>query len=221
MRKSDLQKAEEFLLKVFSEVEPGHDLAHARRVCSNAKAIFKKYKRVDKKVVELSALLHDVIDEKLFDDLNKQKKTLLCFLDSLNLTAEQKEHIILIIDNLSFGKSLDNRRNIDSLEYKIVQDADLLDAIGAIGIARAFSFGGAKKRKFYDPKIKPQKFNNQKQYRKSQASANSATINHFYEKLLLLKDRMYTSAAKQIAKKRHKFMEKFLEEFIAEWEGKK
>lgn len=205
----------DFVKNEFKNAESGHDWWHVYRVWNMAKNLANYYKNADILVTELAALLHDVADEK-FDNYEENKIELENYIHSLDILKTQKEDILHIIQKLSFKKSIGASVE-KSIEFQIVQDADRLDAIGAIGIARAFSFGGFKGREMYNPDIKPNSYTNSKDYQNS----HSPTINHFYEKLFLLKDLMNTPEAKQMAEKRHRFMEKYLNQFYDEWEGKK
>ncbi len=212
--KEIIKKTEDFVKTKLRGVDGSHDWWHAVRVRNMAMRLSKN-EQVDIIVIELSALLHDIADEKLNDgDEQKGLKILEKFLDGINLPQQQKNHIFYIIKNISFRNFAKNL-NKKSLEFMIVQDADRLDAIGAIGIARTFSYGGGKKRELFNPDIKPVSNINKDEYKKH----ISPTINHFYEKLLLLKDMMNTHKARQIAEHRHKCMEIFLDEFFNEWNG--
>ena len=211
-----ITKTENFVKTKLKDIDGSHDWWHAVRVRNLALKLAENEK-VDTLVVELSALLHDIADEKLYNgDEQKGLKILEDYLNSIDLTDQQRNHIFYIIKNISFRNSGENSKQ-KTLEFMIVQDADRLDAIGAIGIARTFSYGGSKNRELFNPMVKPNTGFNKEEYKKR----NSPTINHFYEKLLLLKDLMNTVKAKQIAEHRHKFMEIFLEEFFEEWEGRK
>ncbi len=190
-------------------VDPGHDYWHVKRVVNNALTICKR-EGGDELVIHIAALLHDTADAKFFDEQTALNEILL-FLQSLEWDANRSMHVIKIITHLSFSKSLEGD-GFDSLEFRIVQDADRLDAMGAIGIARAFSYGALKNRVFFDPEQKPQLFTSTSDYRKSEAP----TINHFYEKLLLLKDKMKTATGKEMAEERHVFMEAYLKQFFKE-----
>ncbi len=206
----------EFVKQKLANAEGAHDWWHIYRVWKLAKYI-AKHEKVDMLTVELGALLHDIADFK-FHNGNERigPKIARDFLTSLGLDDSIINHVAKIIENVSF-KGEAHIQPFKSPELDVVQDADRLDAIGAIGIARAFAFGGYKKNPLYDPRIKPKKNMTKEEYIKN----NPPTINHFYEKLLLLKDRMNTKTGKKLALHRHKFMELFLEEFFAEWEGKK
>jgi uncharacterized protein len=167
-------------------------------------------------VCELGALLHDIADSKFhYGDETIGPKTARDFLEKENVPEEIIDHVIAIIENISF-KGGNFEKKFHSIELDIVQDADRLDAIGAIGIARCFNYGGFKNRTLYSPEIQPNLNMTKDEYK----NADSPTINHFYEKLLLLKDKMNTETGRQIAEQRHLFTEQFLEQFYSEWEGK-
>ena len=194
----------------------GHDWWHILRVYNNALDIAEKEKDCDIFVIELAALLHDIADWKFHDgNLDKGSEISETFLTELNVPKETTTHISEIIKNISF-KGANVKNTITTKEGMIVQDADRLDAIGAIGIGRAFAYGGFMKREMYNPDIPYEVHNTFEEYK----SKNGSTINHFYEKLLLLKDKMNTKTGKEKAQKRHEFMLTFLEEFYSEWEGK-
>ncbi|MCF6351312.1 MAG: HD domain-containing protein [Flavobacteriaceae bacterium] len=206
-----------FVKKELQYAEGGHDWFHIERVYKNALLILE-VEKANSTVVKLAALLHDIADSKFYDgDESIGPKKAKMFLEKENVKPVTIKHVIQIIKNISYRKSLDNAPLFNSKEFQIVQDADRLDAIGAIGIARAFNYGGFKNRQLYNPKIKPQINQNKETYKKSKAP----TINHFYEKLLLLKDKMNTETGKLIAKKRHQFMQDYLTQFYDEWNGKK
>lgn len=211
-----ISKTITFVKQQLANAEGGHDWFHIERVYKNALLIAREEK-CDLQIVQLAALLHDIADSKFHNgDETIGPETARNFLESKNIAPETISHIINIIENISFkGGNFD--KNFHSVELDIVQDADRLDAIGAIGIARAFNYGGFKNRALYDPKIAPNTNMSVEEYKRSQAP----TINHFYEKLLLLKDKMNTQTGKQIAQQRHQFMENFLSQFYAEWEGEK
>lgn len=189
--------------------DAGHDWWHIRRVLVNARKI-QKAEGGNLEIVELAVLLHDVADPKFFDEdvmLGEIRKKLI----SEKVEEDTVHHVMQIIRNLSFSKQW-SAESFDSTEFRIVQDADRLDAIGAVGIARAFSYGGHKGRDFYDPDKKPQTYNDAGEYRNN----DGTTINHFYEKLLLLKDMMKTLTGRQMADQRHEYMKGFLEQFYNE-----
>jgi uncharacterized protein len=204
-----------FVKEQLAGAESGHDWWHIQRVyttaCSMAEMIAS-----DRLIVALSALLHDIADAKFNDgDEEIGPSKVRAFLKTTGLNDEIVEAVVYIVRNMSFKASYSFAGN-KSIEFQIVQDADRLDAIGAIGIARAFSYGGYKGRPFYDPEIPPEKYTNGKDYK----SSISPTINHFYEKLLLLKELMNTDEGKRRAEKRHLYMVSYLQQFFDEWEGK-
>lgn len=205
-----MEKIKEFVKDLLAKEYSGHDYYHCIRVYNNAMLICKDMD-CDKQLVSVASLLHDVDDAKLFDskDYDNARK----ILNDLNYEKDFIEKVINIIKDVSF-KGKDSVIPC-SLEGKIVQDADRLDAIGAIGIARTFAYGGNHNRLIYDPSIKPNLNMDYNQYK----NANNPTINHFYEKLLILKDMMNLEKSKQIAIHRHKFMEDYLREFYDEWDG--
>ncbi|MFC5682191.1 HD domain-containing protein [Flavobacterium sp. MAHUQ-51] len=205
-----------FVKKQLENAEGGHDWFHIERVYRNALLIAQEEK-CDLQIVQLGALLHDIADSKFHNgDESIGPKIAREYLESQQLGSEKISNVIAIIENISF-KGGNFEKKFSSIELDIVQDADRLDAIGAIGIARAFNYGGFKNRALYDPKIAPKLNMSTEEYKKSQAP----TLNHFYEKLLLLKDKMNTTTAKKIAEERHRFMESFLAQFYAEWDGVK
>ena len=206
-----------FVKEELKHAEGGHDWFHIERVYKNTQLIAKQEK-VDKTVVALAALLHDIADPKFHNgDETIGPRKASEFLLKQNVDSQIIEHVTQIIENMSFKNSFDLNPSFTSKEMEVVQDADRLDAIGAIGIARCFNYGGFKNRAIYDPKIAPNLNMTKAEYK----AAKAPTINHFYEKLLLLKDQMNTKTGKQIASDRHKYMEGFLKQFYAEWEGEK
>ncbi len=210
-----IQNTIAFVKVELENAEGGHDWFHIERVYKNARLISENEK-VDKIVVALGALLHDIADSKFHDgDETVGPKKARQFLETQNISEEIIQHVVKIVENISF-RGGNKAQNFTSLELDVVQDADRLDAIGAIGIARTFNYGGFKGRKLYDPEIKPDLNMTTEEYKAS----NTPTINHFYEKLLLLKDLMNTETGSKIAKERHVFMEIFLQQFYTEWEGK-
>jgi len=203
-----------FVKETLAGAESGHDWWHILRVWNNAKLIAQT-EDVDMTIVELAALLHDIADSKFNNgDEEIGPQTAAKFLRELGADEAVIEQVALIIKHLSFKASFDGRTYFTN-ELAVVQDADRLDAIGAIGIARAFTYGGYKNREMYNPEIKPDLNLTKEAYKNSTAP----TINHFYEKLLLLKDKMNTSTGKQLAQKRHDFMELYLQQFYNEWDG--
>jgi uncharacterized protein len=209
-----ISQTELFVKNVLKNAESGHDWFHIDRVRKNAKQIALK-ENADDFIIELGALLHDIADAKFYDgDESVGPKKAKNFLLDLKVPEEVIEHVVKIIENISFKNSLtENNSDFDSIELKILQDADRLDAIGAIGIARAFNYGGFKNRQMYNPEILPILDMTKEEYKKSTAP----TINHFYEKLLLLKDQMNTAIGKKMAEERHRFMLTFLDQFYSEW----
>jgi uncharacterized protein len=203
-----------FVKQNLENAEGGHDWFHIERVYKNALLIAKD-EVCDLKIVQLGALLHDIADSKFHDgDETIGPKKARQFLESEKVDENTIVHVINIIENISFkGGNVD--KTFSSIELNIVQDADRLDAIGAIGIARTFNYGGFKNRTMYHPEIAPNTNMTKEEYKKNEAP----TINHFYEKLLLLKDTMNTETGKKIAQQRHRYMESFLAQFYAEWEG--
>ena len=209
----------DYVKKTLADAEGGHDWFHIERVYKNSLLIAQQ-EQCDLFVVELGALLHDIADSKFYDgDESIGPKLAREFLESENIDQSSIDHVIQIIHNISFKSSLNPQRanQFSSTELKIVQDADRLDAIGAIGIARAFNYGGFKNRPLYNPEIEPNMNMDKETYKKSKAP----TINHFYEKLLLLKDKMNTKTGQKIAVERHEFMSNYLDQFLQEWDGKK
>lgn len=205
-------KTIKFLEKELKEDVTGHDIWHSLRVMKLSLKIAEEEfnNEVDLMVVKMASLLHDLADWKFGNNMEKIKE----WLKNLNLSESRINHICYIIDNISF-KGLGVKSEIRSREGKIVQDADRLDSLGAIGIARCFATGAKLGNKIYDPEIEPKMHRTFEDYKKERTTS----INHFYEKLLFLKDLMHTKTAKRIAEERHKFMSEFLEKFFKEWEG--
>lgn len=206
-----LRQTEDYIRKLFANEGTGHDWWHIHRVRNTALKIAET-EGGNRFIIEISALLHDVDDWKINNDA-KVSGTL-NWLKSIKMPKHETEKILEIIDQVSF-KGAGVKNNAVSIEAKIVQDADRLDAIGAIGIARTFAYGGSKGRPIYRPEIKPEFHDSFESYKKTSAP----TINHFYEKLLLIKNHLNTVTAIEMAKKRHIFMEQFLEQFFTEWES--
>ncbi len=205
-----------FVKNSLKDAEGGHDYFHVLRVYNNAILIAEE-ESVNLLVVSLGALLHDIADSKFHDGDETIGPTVAReFLFSLNVDSNVIEHVIKIIENISF-KGGNEDQKFKSTELDVIQDADRLDAIGAIGIARCFNYGGFKNRALFDPSIKPNLQMSKAEYKAS----TTPTINHFYEKLLLLKNRMNTKTGRKIAEKRHVYMEQFLDQFYAEWDGKR
>ncbi len=211
--KEILKQTADFVRQELEGEGSGHDWWHIHRVWQNAIAIGRE-EGGNEFVIELVALLHDIADHKFHDgDESVGPRVAKAFLFSLGTEKAVIDQVIQIMQEISFSKGMIP----NSIEGKIVQDADRLDAIGAIGIARAFAYGGYKQREMYNPDIPPIEFATKEDYKKS----SNPTINHFYEKLLLLKDLMNTSKGKAMAQDRHAFMENYLEQFYLEWDGKR
>ncbi len=210
-----VESAIEYVKQIFANDYSGHDYYHTMRVYRLAMQIAKQ-ENADMMIVQLVALLHDVDDVKLLPETYTTKKNAVDFMESNGVDNKMIETVCKIIEEISFAG---NDSVVPStVEGKCVQDADRLDAMGAIGIARTFTYGGGKGRKIYDPEIKPLVNMSKEEYRQNQ---NSTSINHFSEKLLLLKDMMNTETAKKLAKHRQAIMESYLEEFMAEWKGER
>lgn len=215
MKKSEvIKKTREYVESTLKGEGSGHDWWHILRVWNNAKLIANTEK-CDKFVVELAALLHDISDWKFSGgDESVGAKIAKDWLIKLKVDMKIADHVYEIISTSSF-KGAGVKFDMKTIEGKVVQDADRLDAIGAMGIARTFAYGGNRGREMYNPSIKPRLHTSADQY----VNSPSPTINHFYEKLFLLKDLMNTKTAKKIAIHRHKYMEEFLERFYKEWKG--
>ncbi|PKP54258.1 MAG: phosphohydrolase [Bacteroidetes bacterium HGW-Bacteroidetes-1] len=209
-----LSKTIQFVKEQLEEAESGHDWWHIHRVHTTAVSM-AQHINANKLVVELGALLHDIADSKFHDGNEELGPAIVrSFLLREHLDEETINEVVFIIENMAFKRSF-HFDGAKSIEFKIVQDADRLDAIGAIGIARAFSYGGYKGRPFFDPEVLPETHNDGEHYKASKAP----TINHFYEKLLLLKDQMNTEEGKKRALVRHEYMLGFLKQFDDEWKG--
>jgi uncharacterized protein len=215
MPPSDLiDRTAKHVKNVLSGDSTGHDWWHVCQVWKMAQRIGKA-ENADLLVVELAALLHDIADWKLHDgNLSVGPRIAKEWLDSLGLAPSIVDHVCRIIAGISFKGAAVEQPPL-SLEGKVVQDADRLNAMGAIGIARAFAYGGAKGQAIYDPAVQPSEHRTAEAYLKS----GGHTINHFYEKLLLLKDRMNTATGRDLAEDRHRFMEDYLRRFYEEWQG--
>lgn len=204
---------EEFVKKELGSDSSGHDWHHIDRVRKNAQLIWDKEKQGDWFIIQMAALLHDIPDDKLNESEAAGWAKLDSFLQSIELDGDTASRIKGCIETVSFkgGRVLE----LASIEAEIVQDADRLDALGAIGIARTFAFGGKKGHPIYEPGLGVRGEMTLEEYR----NGSSSSVNHFYEKLLKLKDKMNTPHAKQLAEERHSFMEAFLEQFYSEWNG--
>ena len=209
-----IQNTIDFVKSSLKDAEGGHDWFHIERVYNNARHI-ASLEKADPLVVALGALLHDIADSKFHNgDEEIGPRLAKEYLQQQQVDSEIIEQVVKIIENVSF-KGGKVSRDFSSIELDIVQDADRLDALGAIGIARTFNYGGFKGRALYDPQIPPNLNMTKEEYKASTAP----TINHFYEKLLLLKDRMNTRTGREMAEERHRFMEVFLDQFYLEWKG--
>ncbi len=209
-----IENTKSFVKRTLQTAEGGHDWFHIQRVLNIAQHIAKN-ENVDHFIVTLGALLHDIADSKFHngnESIGPDKAFM--FLNEQGVSEEITAHVVRIIENISF-KGNNEEQKFRSPELDVIQDADRIDALGAIGIARTFNYGGFKGRVLYDPEIKPNLGMNKEAYK----SSSAPTINHFYEKLLLLKDRMNTLAGQKIAADRHKYMEEYLVQFNKEWNG--
>ena len=210
-----VNNALEYIKEIFLGDSSGHDYYHTVRVYKIATEIAKQ-EYADVNIVQLAALLHDVDDKKLSPETHATKKNAVDFMTANGVDADIINIVCKIIDEVSFVGT--DSAVPSTIEGKCVQDADRLDAIGAIGIARTFAYGGSRGRKIYDPDIKPRIGMSKEEYQKN---LSSTSINHFYEKLLLLKDMMNTTSGKKLAEHRQAVMQEYLNEFMAEWEGEK
>ena len=216
MNKADISRIEKYVKKKMSGESSGHDWFHVQRVFNMATLIATKEKKGDLLLIQATSLLHDLGDWKLNTTGNSEEEIISDACQKLKISADDTHRIKEIILNMSYSKNIEKKRALP-IEGKIVQDADRIDALGAIGIARVFAYGGKKGRLIYDPSVKPQVFSSIHQYKKNEGT----TINHFYEKLLLLRKTLNTKTAKAIASKRERFMKEYLKEFYAEWRGKR
>jgi uncharacterized protein len=207
-----ISSAIEYVRELFAGNSDGHGFDHAMRVYRNAVTIADG-EECDATVVALAALLHDADDPKIF--VTRDNANARTFLDDAGVGPETAERVIRAINSVSFSKN--RGKTPETAEGRIVQDADRLDAIGAIGAARAFTFGGSRGRAMYDPDIPPKTDMNAEEYRKS----DSTSLNHFYEKLFKLKDMMNTPSAKALAEGRDRFLHEFADEFLSEWSGER
>ena len=213
-QQEQLKAMEQYAKRVLNSDTTGHDWSHIERVVNTTKTIAKA-EGADLFICEAAALLHDVIDDKIVQDPAHALKELKQFLTLIEVTPEEIEAIESIITRMSFKNHQENQEL--SLEGRVVQDADRLDAIGAIGIARVMCYSGSTGRPIHQPNMKPREHMTAEEYRNGESTA----IMHFYEKLLKLKELMNTDYGKKLAKGRHEFLEMYLEQFYAEWEGKR
>ncbi|KZE66036.1 phosphohydrolase [Fictibacillus phosphorivorans] len=214
MEQMMIDQTENFVKNKLKDESSGHDWYHIHRVRNLAENIAVK-EGADHFVCVMAALLHDIADEKIAGSEEKGLEEVKLWLESISVEDHYITHIMSIISTMSFKGG--NQSEMTSIEGKVVQDADRLDAIGAIGIGRTFAYSGAKGQLMYDPEIPVREKMTQEQYRNEKSTA----VNHFYEKLLKLKHGMNTSYAKKLADDRHLFLERFLDQFFGEWEGEK
>lgn len=208
-----ISSSEQYVQQKLAHDYSGHDMAHIQRVVHLAKKIQQTEPTANEFIVIMTAYLHDVIDDKVIDNVQLARQELIEFMTQQQVSQSDQQAILSIIDNMSFSKNLSEKQPL-SLEGLIVQDADRLDAIGAIGIGRTFFYGGNKKNIMHDPSIAPRTQMDQEDYRKP-----STVINHFYEKLFLLKDQMNTQEGTKLAQQRHQFLVEFVQRFEQEWLG--
>ncbi|WHZ01447.1 HD domain-containing protein [Neobacillus sp. YX16] len=213
MNEQIIKQSAAYVRSELGEDATGHDWYHVDRVRRNALHICHQEQAGDPFIIEMAALLHDIPDEKLNESAEAGRNKLDLFFQSIELPKDAQNAIVQIIESISYKGG--RKTELKSIEAKIVQDADRLDAIGAIGIARAFAYGGKKGQPIYDPTVNVREEMSLEEYRKGK----STSIHHFYEKLLKLKDLLNTDTAKEIAEKRHQVMERFLEQFYLEWDG--
>ncbi|WP_026563848.1 HD domain-containing protein [Bacillus sp. UNC41MFS5] len=213
MKNQMIELTENYVRNELGEDPTGHDWFHVDRVRRNALHICEEEMAGDSFIIEMAALLHDISDEKLNESSKKGEEKLESYLQTLPLTDNDKRHINQIIATISFKGG--QTTTLSTIEAKIVQDADRLDAIGAIGIARAFAYGGKKGQSIYDPSISVRNEMTLEEYRKGK----STSVHHFYEKLLKLKDLLNTDTARKMAESRQQMMVSFLEQFYQEWDG--
>jgi uncharacterized protein len=213
MEKVIIQQIETFVKNTLGDDTTGHDWYHIERVRRNALYIWEQEQRGDRFIIEVAALLHDIPDGKLNISEEIGYQRLHTFLEQVQIEPEYKDHVLQIISAISFNGG--QKRDLKSIEAKIVQDADRLDAIGAIGIARVFAYGGKKGQPIYDPSLSLREEMTIEEYR----NGKSSSIHHFYEKLLKLRELMHTETAKKMAHERHEFMKVFLHQFYSEWAG--
>ncbi|MCU9613643.1 HD domain-containing protein [Caldibacillus lycopersici] len=206
-------ETENFVKNLFRNDSSGHDWYHMFRVRNNALKIYYLEQKGNPFIIEMAALLHDSMDDKLHDSPNKARRSLLTFLQTQSIKQKDIDFIMEIIDTISFKGG--NELPLTSIEAKIVRDADRLDAIGAIGIARTFAYGGKKGNPLYDPNIAIRDNMTMDEYR----NGKSSTVHHFYEKLLKLKGLMQTESARKLAEERDQFLHLFLQQFLKEWNG--
>jgi uncharacterized protein len=213
MNEQIIEQTVTYVRNELGEDATGHDWYHVDRVRRAALHICDQEQAGDPFIIEMAALLHDIPDEKLNDSAEAGRNKLDLFFQNIKLPNDVQNAIVQIIESISYKGG--RKTELTSVEAKIVQDADRLDAIGAIGIARAFAYGGKKGQPIYDPAVNVREEMSLEEYRKGK----STSIHHFYEKLLKLKDLLNTDTAKKMAEGRHQMMEQFLEQFYLEWDG--
>jgi len=213
-----IEQVESFVREEMEWLCAAHDFQHIERVVTNAIKIWEWEQKWDREIIIIWALLHESFDEKFFEteDMENRKDTIIAFLISLWISQQSVDQIIFIIENVWYWKSLERDESFQwSLEFQIVEDADRLEAIWAIAIARVFTYWGKKNRPMHDPNIQAKEIKTKQDY--YTRSAESTSFNHFYEKLLLLRDMMHTETGKKIAGPRHDFMKLYVETFLSEW----
>lgn len=213
-----IRNTEEFVKDKLSGEGTGHDWWHVVRIVNIARKIHSQ-EGGDWLIIHLTLLLHDVGDGKVIGRDDDDYSIAQNFLEGQGISLKTINEIMAIIKTMSYSKSFDNPDKNDSIEFKIVQHADRLDAIGAIGVARAFTYGGSRSRPLYDPDYMSREFTSSDDFKKTRTEGS--TVHHFYDKLLLLKDKLNTETAKEIAIQRDEFMQLFLREFLDEWDGRK
>ena len=222
MLESAIKSVEDFVREEMEWLCAAHDFLHIERVVVNAQKIQQMEWKGDRDIVTIAALLHESLDEKFFkqESIGARKNNIKEFLESLEVPAEKIEHILFIIVNVGFGKSLNRKENFPyTIEFQVVEDADRLEAMWAINIARTFAYGSKKGQAIYDPDIKPKVMKDKDSYYAHTWVTTS--FNHFYEKLLLLKGMIHTDSGKILAEPRHAFMQEYMEVFLAEWRGER
>lgn len=217
MNNKRIENIKNYVEKEMKDLCISHDFFHIQRVVENAKKIYSWEKQWNIELIIWWAYLHESLDEKFFHNTEKRKKQLSIFLQEIWYDISEVNKILFIADNVGFWKSLERKEDFNwSIEFQIVEDADRLEWVWAINIARTFSYGGKKWRIIYDPNISPVSMWNDNEYRIN--SQKSTSFNHFYEKILLLKNLMHTKTWRKLVEQRHKFTEKFLKQFLDEWE---
>ena len=222
MLESAIKSVENFVREEMEWLCVAHDFLHIERVVNNTQKIQQMEWKWDRDVVTIAALLHESLDEKFFKqkDMDTRKNTIKTLLKSLEIETDKIQQIMFIIGNVGFGKSLNREKDFPyTLEFQIVEDADRLEAMWAINIARTFAYGSKKGQAIYDPEMKPKVMADKDSYYAHTGITTS--FNHFYEKLLLLKDMIHTKSWRQLAQPRHDFMVEFMDVFLAEWNNKR